>query len=33
LEIWYSQGLVLISGLLTDPTVALDSISIWYARS
>ncbi|KAL9394759.1 hypothetical protein Peur_014044 [Populus x canadensis] len=28
LEIWYSQGLVLISGLLTDPTVALDSISI-----
>ncbi|KAJ6306683.1 hypothetical protein OIU78_021906 [Salix suchowensis] len=28
LEIWYSQGLVLISGLLTDPTVSLDSISI-----
>ncbi|XP_047334786.1 protein DETOXIFICATION 41-like isoform X1 [Impatiens glandulifera] len=28
LEIWYFQGLVLISGWLTDPTVALDSISI-----
>ncbi|XP_038997976.1 protein DETOXIFICATION 41-like [Hibiscus syriacus] len=28
LEIWYSQGLVLISGLLTNPTIALDSISI-----
>ncbi|KAF5731358.1 TT12-2 MATE transporter [Tripterygium wilfordii] len=28
LEIWYNQGLVLISGLLTDPTIALDSISI-----
>ncbi|KAM6572311.1 hypothetical protein CsatA_016391 [Cannabis sativa] len=28
LEIWYSQGLVLISGLLTNPTVSLDSISI-----
>lgn len=30
LEIWYSQGLVLISGLLPNPTVSLDSISIWY---
>ncbi|PRQ26487.1 putative multi antimicrobial extrusion protein [Rosa chinensis] len=28
LEIWYSQGLVLISGLLPDPTISLDSISI-----
>uniref|UniRef100_A0A2N9GHB9 Protein DETOXIFICATION n=1 Tax=Fagus sylvatica TaxID=28930 RepID=A0A2N9GHB9_FAGSY len=28
LEIWYSQGLVLISGLLTNPTISLDSISI-----
>ncbi|KAJ6352448.1 hypothetical protein OIU76_001639 [Salix suchowensis] len=28
LEIRYSQGLVLISGLLADPTVSLDSISI-----
>ncbi|XP_059664867.1 protein DETOXIFICATION 41 [Cornus florida] len=28
LEIWYSQGLVLISGLLSNPTIALDSISI-----
>uniref|UniRef100_A0A5B6YXT4 Protein DETOXIFICATION n=1 Tax=Davidia involucrata TaxID=16924 RepID=A0A5B6YXT4_DAVIN len=28
LEIWYFQGLVLISGLLTDPTISLDSISI-----
>ncbi|XP_077243794.1 protein DETOXIFICATION 41-like [Tasmannia lanceolata] len=28
LEIWYSQGLVLISGLLTNPEIALDSISI-----
>ncbi|KAJ9686018.1 hypothetical protein PVL29_015077 [Vitis rotundifolia] len=28
LEIWYSQGLVLISGLLPNPTVSLDSISI-----
>ncbi|CAK8538689.1 unnamed protein product [Lathyrus sativus] len=28
LEIWYNQGLVLISGLLSNPTVALDSISI-----
>ncbi|XP_050280165.1 protein DETOXIFICATION 41-like isoform X1 [Quercus robur] len=28
LEIWYNQGLVLISGLLPNPTIALDSISI-----
>ncbi|GAV59994.1 MatE domain-containing protein [Cephalotus follicularis] len=28
LEIWYFQGLVLISGLLSNPTIALDSISI-----
>ncbi|KAG6776316.1 hypothetical protein POTOM_019822 [Populus tomentosa] len=28
LEIWYSQGLVLISGLLPDPIVSLDYISI-----
>ncbi|KAJ4838070.1 Protein DETOXIFICATION 41 [Turnera subulata] len=28
LEIWYSQGLVLISGILPDPTLSLDSISI-----
>ncbi|CAM8986461.1 unnamed protein product [Rhodiola kirilowii] len=28
LEIWYNQGLVLISGLLADPTISLDSISI-----
>ncbi|XP_010275892.1 PREDICTED: protein DETOXIFICATION 41 [Nelumbo nucifera] len=28
LEIWYNQSLVLISGLLPNPTVALDSISI-----
>ncbi|KAK7320441.1 hypothetical protein VNO77_29912 [Canavalia gladiata] len=28
LEIWYSQGLVFISGLLSNPTIALDSISI-----
>ncbi|KAL9229905.1 hypothetical protein vseg_005322 [Gypsophila vaccaria] len=28
LEVWYNQGLVLISGLLVNPTVSLDSISI-----
>ncbi|CDP16068.1 unnamed protein product [Coffea canephora] len=28
LDIWYSQGLVRISGLLSNPTIALDSISI-----
>ncbi|KAL6134992.1 hypothetical protein ACLB2K_067220 [Fragaria x ananassa] len=28
LEIWYNQGLVLISGLLANPTISLDSISI-----
>ncbi|RWR88782.1 protein DETOXIFICATION 41-like protein [Cinnamomum micranthum f. kanehirae] len=28
LEIWYFQGIVLISGLLPNPTVSLDSISI-----
>ncbi|XP_027368567.1 protein DETOXIFICATION 41-like [Abrus precatorius] len=28
LEIWYSQGLVIISGLLPNPTIALDSISV-----
>ncbi|XP_004306280.1 PREDICTED: protein TRANSPARENT TESTA 12-like [Fragaria vesca subsp. vesca] len=28
LEIWYSQGLVLLSGLLPNPTISLDSISI-----
>ncbi|KAJ4977325.1 hypothetical protein NE237_002431 [Protea cynaroides] len=28
LEIWYNQGLALIAGLLPNPTIALDSISI-----
>ncbi|VVB06217.1 unnamed protein product [Arabis nemorensis] len=28
LEIWYNQGLVIISGLLTNPTISLDAISI-----
>ncbi|XP_007048894.2 PREDICTED: protein DETOXIFICATION 41 [Theobroma cacao] len=28
LEIWYNQGLVLISGLLPNPTISLDAISI-----
>ncbi|KAF7152815.1 hypothetical protein RHSIM_Rhsim01G0201200 [Rhododendron simsii] len=28
LEIWYNQGLVLISGLLPNPTISLDSLSI-----
>ncbi|GAB4842845.1 Protein DETOXIFICATION 41 [Ancistrocladus abbreviatus] len=28
LEIWYNQGLVLISGLMSNPTISLDSISI-----
>ncbi|XP_043689663.1 protein DETOXIFICATION 41-like isoform X2 [Telopea speciosissima] len=28
LEIWYNQGIVLISGLLPNPTISLDSISI-----
>lgn len=28
LEIWFNQGLVLISGLLPNPTISLDSISI-----
>ncbi|XP_062106951.1 protein DETOXIFICATION 41-like [Humulus lupulus] len=28
LEIWYNQGLVLISGLLSNPTLSLDSITI-----
>ncbi|KAH7533686.1 hypothetical protein FEM48_Zijuj04G0157800 [Ziziphus jujuba var. spinosa] len=28
LEIWYNQGLVLISGLLPSPTISLDSISV-----
>ncbi|XP_047322025.1 protein DETOXIFICATION 41-like [Impatiens glandulifera] len=28
LEIWYNQGLVLVSGWLTNPTISLDSISI-----
>ncbi|KAH7837101.1 hypothetical protein Vadar_009509 [Vaccinium darrowii] len=28
LEIWYVQGLVLISGFLSNPTIALDSLSI-----
>ncbi|XP_052206439.1 protein DETOXIFICATION 41-like [Diospyros lotus] len=28
LEIWYFQGLVLISGLLPNPTISLDSISV-----
>ncbi|GAB2275199.1 Protein DETOXIFICATION 41 [Dionaea muscipula] len=28
LEIWYTQGLVLISGFLSNPTISLDSISI-----
>ncbi|CAN6470781.1 unnamed protein product [Victoria cruziana] len=29
LEIWYTQGLVIISGLLPNPEVSLDSISVW----
>ncbi|PON56427.1 Multi antimicrobial extrusion protein [Parasponia andersonii] len=28
LEIWYNQGLVLISGLLPNPTLSLDSITV-----
>ncbi|OAY61342.1 protein DETOXIFICATION 41 [Manihot esculenta] len=28
LEIWYNQGMVLISGLLPNPTISLDSISV-----
>ncbi|KAF3445043.1 hypothetical protein FNV43_RR14736 [Rhamnella rubrinervis] len=28
LEIWYNQGLVLISGLLPNPTISLDSLSV-----
>ncbi|KAJ9172234.1 hypothetical protein P3X46_015499 [Hevea brasiliensis] len=28
LEIWYSQGMVLISGLLPNPTISLDAISV-----
>ncbi|TXG55000.1 hypothetical protein EZV62_020256 [Acer yangbiense] len=28
LEIWYSQGLVLISGLLPNPTISLDTITV-----
>ncbi|XP_031490634.1 protein DETOXIFICATION 41-like [Nymphaea colorata] len=28
LEIWYNQGLVIVSGLLPNPDVALDSISV-----
>ncbi|KAF8085201.1 hypothetical protein N665_0676s0014 [Sinapis alba] len=28
LEIWYNQGLVIISGLLPNPTISLDAISI-----
>ncbi|RZB67231.1 Protein DETOXIFICATION 41 isoform B [Glycine soja] len=28
LEVWYNQGLVLLSGLLSNPTISLDSISI-----
>ncbi|KAM2470784.1 hypothetical protein ACFX1W_046150 [Malus domestica] len=28
LEIWYNQGLTLISGLLPNPTISLDSISV-----
>ncbi|ANM63625.1 MATE efflux family protein [Arabidopsis thaliana] len=28
LEIWYNQGLVIISGLLSNPTISLDAISI-----
>ncbi|KAF6158994.1 hypothetical protein GIB67_042075 [Kingdonia uniflora] len=28
LEIWYSQGIVLISGLLPNPTISFDSFSI-----
>ncbi|XVF60765.1 hypothetical protein PTKIN_Ptkin08bG0074800 [Pterospermum kingtungense] len=28
LDIWYNQGLVIISGLLTNPTISLESISI-----
>ena len=30
LEMWYSQILVLLAGLLKDPALSLDSLSIWY---
>jgi len=30
LETWYNQGLILLSGLISNPTVSVDSISIWY---
>lgn len=30
LETWYFQVLVLIAGLLENPELALDSLSVWY---
>ncbi|KAA0040249.1 protein DETOXIFICATION 40-like [Cucumis melo var. makuwa] len=33
LETWYFQILVLLAGLLENPELALDSLSIWYGQS
>lgn len=30
LEIWYNQGIVLLTGFLSNPEISLDSISILY---
>ena len=32
LETWYFQVLVLLAGLLENPEVALDALSIWYGK-
>lgn len=33
LETWYYQILVLIAGLLDNPEIALDALSVWYVNS
>jgi hypothetical protein len=30
LEVWYFQVLILLAGMLPDPQVALDSLTVWW---
>jgi len=30
LEVWYFQVLILLAGMLPDPQVALDALTVWW---
>uniref|UniRef100_A0A453BE42 Protein TRANSPARENT TESTA 12 n=3 Tax=Triticinae TaxID=1648030 RepID=A0A453BE42_AEGTS len=33
LEVWYFQVLILLAGMLPDPQIALDSLTVWYVAT